>query len=120
MAAFAPLLSSLRRDPLHVSKIRIKVPFSEAVASLVPERLREIQLSGASCALTSIGNLSAFAKSTICTCPAFRDGNTSDELLLFGHKTHRPFIQIMKTKSQNGVTHKLIKTSGVKACLKNV
>lgn len=67
-----------------------KITFSEDVASLVPCRLRAIQLSGASWAAISVGDFSVLARSTTWTCPVLRPGNVSMELLLFGHITQRP------------------------------
>lgn len=63
--------------------------FSEAVASLVPWTLSAMQLRGVSWAAMSTGGLSVLAKSTSCTCPAFRPGNARMELLELGHRTHR-------------------------------
>lgn len=64
--------------------------FSEAVASLVPCRFIAMQDIAASCAATSNGGLSVFAKSTICTWPVLRPGKANSELLLLGHNTQRP------------------------------
>lgn len=64
--------------------------FSEAVANRVPCRLRAMQLKEASCAAMSTGAFSVLAKSIIWTWPNLRPGNANNELLLFGHITHRP------------------------------
>ena len=71
------------------------MPFSDAVANLVPDKFNEIQLKAVSCAITSNGGLSLFAKSTSWTYPVFLDGKANNELLLFGHKTHKPKIQLL-------------------------
>lgn len=65
LAALAPRLNSFSNVPLDVSKIRINVPFSDAVANLVPERFKAIQLRAESCAITLMGGLSILARSII-------------------------------------------------------
>lgn len=70
--------------------------FSDAVAIRVPWRLRAIQHRAPSCAGMSTGGLSVLARSTICTCPEWVPGNASKELLLFGHRTHKPAKIIKK------------------------
>lgn len=74
--------------------IRQNQTFSDAVARRVPCKLSAMQLSAASCATMSRGALSVFARSTTWTCPVFRPGNASKELLLFGHSTHKPETQL--------------------------
>jgi len=89
-------------NPIAVTKYIFKkkryknhsLTFSEAVARRVPCRLRAMQLSAASCATMSRGALSVLARSTTWTCPIFRPGKASKELLLFGHKTHKPTTQM--------------------------
>lgn len=49
--------------PLCVSNTLIKVPFSEAVASLVPCRFKAMQDKGVSCASIFNGCFSVFARS---------------------------------------------------------
>lgn len=90
---FAWLLPRRSSDtflPFSVSKMRIRVPFSPAVAKRVPCKFNAMQLMAASCAITSNGARSVLARSTICTWPVRRPGNASRLLLLCGHKTHKP------------------------------
>lgn len=64
--------------------------FSDAVAILVPCRLRAMQHSAPSWAGMSTGGFSVLARSTICTWPEWVPGKANRELLLLGHNTHRP------------------------------
>lgn len=66
VAWLLPRLNSFTFLPVSVSKIRISVPFSLAVANRVPCRLNAMQQMLASCATTSRGARSEFPKSTIC------------------------------------------------------
>lgn len=67
-----------------------ELTFSDAVAIRVPCRLSATQHSAPSWAGISTGGFSVLARSTIWTCPECVAGNASNELLLFGHKTHKP------------------------------
>lgn len=64
--------------------------FSDAVAILVPCRLRAMQLRTPSWAGMSTGGFSVLARSTSCTWPVCAPGKARRELLLFGHRTQRP------------------------------
>ena len=66
--------------------------FSEAVASLVPCRLRARQLMAASWAGMLTGGFSMWARSIRLTWPVSAPGNASSELLVLGQRTHRPFV----------------------------
>lgn len=59
----APLRSSCIFAPVPVSKTLINVPFSLAVANLVPCKFSAIQFIWASCAGMSRGDFSVFARS---------------------------------------------------------
>lgn len=65
VAWLLPRLSSFTFLPVSVSKIRIRVPFSLAVAKRVPCKLNAMQQILASCATTSRGARSVLPKSTI-------------------------------------------------------
>ena len=64
--------------------------FSDAVAILVPCRLRAMQLKTPSWAGMSTGGFSVLARSTSCTWPVCVPGKARSELLLLGHRTQRP------------------------------
>ena len=99
-AAFAPLLSSCSNWPFAVSNTRMSVPFSEAVAILVPAKFKLIQLSGASCAAIFSDSLSGYARSTISIWPTILPGKANNELFEFGQRTQRPVERLSIRKTQ--------------------
>lgn len=64
-----PRRNSANFVPSFVSKIRINVPRSPAVASRVPWIFSAKHVTADSCAIISSGVRSVFAKSTICAVP---------------------------------------------------
>lgn len=76
--------------PLDVSKILMRVPFSEAVASRVPVRFKARHPRGPSWAENFKGDLSIWERSTKSIFPGSMLGKATIELLLFGHRTQRP------------------------------
>lgn len=73
-----------------LSEGRHALTFSDAVAILVPCRLRAMQLRTPSWAGMSTGGFSVLARSTSCTWPVCVPGKARRELLLLGHRTQRP------------------------------
>lgn len=65
LATLAPLLNSWIKLPLLVSKTLTSVPFSEAVAILVPLRFKARQLNDVSCASTAKSDFSISSRFTI-------------------------------------------------------
>lgn len=95
--------------------------FSDAVAILVPCRLRAMQHSAPSWAGMSTGGFSVLARSTICTWPEWVPGNASRELLLLGHSTHRPEEKRRMGGKHGGynthtVLHHQVRLQGRKHC----
>ena len=103
------LLQQRQSHPLwspRGARVGQALTFSDAVAILVPCRLRAMQLRTPSWAGMSTGGFSVLARSTSCTWPVCAPGKAKRELLLFGHRTQRPKQRQRKPVEDSGQSSK--------------
>ena len=83
-----PRRNSCNSEPVCVSKTRISVPFSDAVANSAPSALKPKHANAASCA--AINFVVPISNSSTRTCPLLNPGHAITVRSVVGDMTHNP------------------------------